>query len=304
MNERESLVQTLSDGRQLGFARYGPEGGSPVLYFTGGNSSRLEGRWFADAVERQGIDLIVPDRPGFGLSDYQPSRRFLDWPLDVAQLADGLSLDQFAVLGLSGGAPHVAAVMHELPQRVTRAAIVSGVAPPEMPKRLAGAWPPLRAIFWAARRSPRLLTIMLRQMSAFYSDPVAMQRRMTQALPQPDVQLIERDPAIIEIFSAAAGEAHRHGVDGDVLEWQLYNRPWGFDIADLTGELGLWFGRVDRNVPVAMGEYWAGKVPRAVLHRVEDGGHFSTINNHIDEILEYLTVDQRRSSSSARRVAR
>ena len=294
----ENLVLPLSDGRQLGYARYGRKGGDPVFYFTGGNSSRWEGRWFAEAAERRGIDLIVPDRPGFGLSDFQPKRRLLDWPLDVVELANHLRINRFAVFGLSGGAPHVAAVVHELPERVTGAAIVSGVAPPEMPKRLAGAWPPIRVIFFAARRSPRLLRTLLTQMSAFYADPKAMKKRMVQALPEPDVRLIEKTPEIIETFSAAAGEAHRHGVDGDVLEWQLYNRPWGFDIAHLAGEVGLWFGRVDRNVPMAMGEYWASTVPRTAAHFVDDGGHFSTINNHIDEILEYLSGDQARPSRS------
>jgi pimeloyl-ACP methyl ester carboxylesterase len=83
----------LSDGRTLGYAEYGPANGVPVFYFTGGNSSRFEGEWFENAAIKKHIRLIVPDRPGFGLSTFQPTRQLLDWPADVVELANALSLD-------------------------------------------------------------------------------------------------------------------------------------------------------------------------------------------------------------------
>jgi pimeloyl-ACP methyl ester carboxylesterase len=288
--ETEDQTIQLNDGRTLGFAQYGAAGGHPVLYFTGGNRSRLEGRWFATAVETANVTLIVPDRPGFGLSDLQPQRKFLDWPTDIRQLIEALQIDRFGVFGLSGGAPHVAAVAHQLPTQMTRAAIISGVAPPEMPKRFVGLWPPLRLLFFSARYLPRLNRFLLKQMSAFYADPHQMMQRMKQALPQPDVQLLEERPEIITIFSAAAQEAHRAGIAGDAWEWHLYNQPWGFRLSEIQVAVGLWYGQYDRNVPVGMGHYWAQQLPQSRLHVVEDGGHFSTINNHIGEILAYLTA--------------
>ena len=55
-----------------------------------------------------------------------------------------------------------------------------------------------------------------------------MLKRMKQSLPEPDVRLIEKRPEIIKIFSAAAMEAHRNGIEGDAREWQFYVRLWGF----------------------------------------------------------------------------
>lgn len=286
---REEQVIELTDGRTLGFAQYGPADGYPILYFTGGNSSRLEGRWFTAAVEQANVNLVVPDRPGFGLSNFQPERRFLDWPADVAELATALQIERFGIFGLSGGAPHVAAVAHQLPLHITRAAVISGVAPPEMPNRFHGIWPPIRLLFFSARHLPWLNRFLLKQMSAFYADPQQMLQRMKQALPKPDVQLLDERPEIITIFSAAAQEAHRHGVAGDAREWRLYNQPWGFRLAEIPMEIALWYGQYDRNVPVGMGQYWAEQLPQHQLHVVEDGGHFSTINNHIADVLTYLT---------------
>lgn len=286
-----NIDQTLQlrDGRRLGYARYGNPSGIPVFYFTGGNSSRLEGLWFEGAAQQQGINLIVPDRPGFGLSDFQPERQFLDWPEDVAQLADSLGIDMFAVLGLSGGSPHVAAVCYKLYERVTRAAIVSGVAPPEMPGRFKGMWPPIRLIFLTARYLPSLNHRLLKQMGRFYADKEQMLARMKQTLPVPDVALFDAQPEVIDIFSAAAKEAHRNGVDGDAWEWHLYVNPWGFELKNIQTEIGLWYGQFDRNAPVSMGRYLTGQFPNSRLTIVNNGGHFSTINNHIREIFGCLT---------------
>jgi pimeloyl-ACP methyl ester carboxylesterase len=286
--DRENQVIQLVDGRKLGFAQYGQAEGKPIFYFTGGNSSRLEGRWFDRAATEHNVNLVVPDRPGFGLSDYQPNRRFKDWSADVEHLADYLAIDTFSILGLSGGSPHVLAVAHLAPHRLNRAAIVSGVAPPEMPNRFKDMWFPVRIIFFLAQNLPALNRIALKQMGAFYADREQMQMRMKQALPRPDVELIEQRPDIIAVFSAAAMEAHRNGIDGDAQEWSLYVRPWHIDLAQIETEFHLWYGKYDRNVPLEMGLYIHSRLKHSTLTVVEDGGHFSTINNSIGEVFEYL----------------
>ncbi len=271
MNTENQTIQR-EDGRILGFAQFGSPTGTPVVYFTGGNSSRLEGRWFEVVAEKLNVNLIVPDRPGFGLSDFHLNRTFLTWPDDVTALANFLDFERFAVFGLSGGAPHVAAVAHNIPNRITRAAIVSGVAPPEMPNRFDGMWPPIRLIFFFAKRFPWMNRIVLKQMGAFYGDKDQMLKRMKQALPEPDIQLINARPEIIDIFSAAALEAHRNGVDGDAWEWGLYVRPWGFNLRDISTEIELWYGKYDRNAPIGMGRYFDEQIPNSQLQIVEDGG--------------------------------
>ena len=283
-----NLKMTLPDGRSLGFAEYGDRTGRTVLYFTGGNSSRYEGQWFQEAARRHQIRLIVPDRPGFGLSGFQAQRTFADWADDVRHLLQYLDVDACAVFGLSGGSPHVIAACLGLPEFVTRAAIVSGVAPPEMPKRFKGMWLPVRLLFFCSRYLPRAARFLLGQMSSFYADKEQLLSRMKQALPAPDVALIESRPEVMEIFSAAAAEAHRYGVYGDAWEWQLYVRPWHLALDQVQQEVGLWYGELDKNVPVEMGRYLQRQLPHSELHIVPDGGHFSTINNHIDAVLAFL----------------
>lgn len=86
------------------------------------------GRSRSIAAAEAGIRLIAPDRPGMGGSDFQPGRRVIDWPADVAALAEHLALERFAVLGYSGGAPFAAAVGAMLPERVRSVSLVACVA--------------------------------------------------------------------------------------------------------------------------------------------------------------------------------
>ena len=128
----------LRDGRRLGYAEWGDPGGRPLLYFHGWPGSRLEGRLGDEAARARGVRLIALDRPGMGLSDYQPRRTLVDWPDDVIQVAAALGLDRFAVLGISGGGPFAAACAWKLSEQLTGAGIVSCLAPVDVPGVIAG----------------------------------------------------------------------------------------------------------------------------------------------------------------------
>ncbi|CAB9499517.1 Alpha beta hydrolase fold [Seminavis robusta] len=280
----------LKDGRQLGYAEYGTADGPAIFYFHGGNGSRLEAQWFAEAAAKRQIRLIAADRPGFGLSYFQQDRQLRDWANDVQELAAALSIhDKFSIFGLSGGGPFVAALAHLIPERLHRAAIISGTAPPDASDRFQGMWCPVKMIFCLARRLPAMHRVALQQMGKFYADPEQMRKTMLKGMPKPDVTFLERVPIAVDIFSADAREAHRQGIEGDAHEWQLYVNDWGFQMEDISMEIGLWYGRYDVQVTPAMGQYFADTLPKSVYHLVDDGGHFSTINNHIDSIIAYLT---------------
>jgi len=120
---------TLSDGRDLGWLELGVPDGWPIFGFHGTPGSRLQLAINEAAVRRAGVRLIAPDRPGYGMSTYQPGRRLIDWPSDVVELADHLAVDRFSVMGVSGGGPHALACASVLKERVVVAGIVSGADP-------------------------------------------------------------------------------------------------------------------------------------------------------------------------------
>ena len=94
----ESQTFRLPDGRILGFAEYGPSSGSPLLYFHGFPSSRLEAKNLTKLAIRHNIRILSIDRPGYGLSTFQPKRSMLDWPDDVKAVTSHLGIPKFSIL--------------------------------------------------------------------------------------------------------------------------------------------------------------------------------------------------------------
>jgi len=87
---------------------------------------------FPRSYPEAGVRLIIPDRPGSGLSDFQPCGA--SWiARDVTALADSLGIGRFAVAGHSSGGSYVAACAYKYPQRITAAAILSGIGPVDTP---------------------------------------------------------------------------------------------------------------------------------------------------------------------------
>ena len=122
---------TLGDGRELAWIEFGVRDGPPVFAFHGSPGTGHHFAALTDVTTRRGARLIAPDRPGYGHSTYHPARSYDSWARDVAELADHLGLDRFAVLGHSSGGPNAAACARFLGDRLVGCAIVSGPAPPE-----------------------------------------------------------------------------------------------------------------------------------------------------------------------------
>jgi pimeloyl-ACP methyl ester carboxylesterase len=85
------------------------------------------------------VRLIAVDRPGYGMSDAKRGRTLLDWPDDVIELADALSLEKFAVMGVSGGGPYGLSCAFKIPERLTKTVIVGGMGPAIAPGSNEGA---------------------------------------------------------------------------------------------------------------------------------------------------------------------
>src|SRR5439155_14448494 len=129
----------LPGARRIGFCEYGTADGRPVLWFHGtpGGSRQIApvGRV---AAQRMGIRLIALDRPGIGASTPHVYRNVLGWAEDVGLILDGLGIDRFGVVALSGGGPYALACAARHPQRTVAVAILGGVAPTVGPDGIHG----------------------------------------------------------------------------------------------------------------------------------------------------------------------
>src|SRR4029453_5465705 len=93
----------LDDGRALGYAEYGEPTGAPILYLHGMPGSRLDPALLDEDYRRLGVRGGAPERRGSGLPPARRSWGLLDCPADVAQAADRLGMERFALIGYSSG---------------------------------------------------------------------------------------------------------------------------------------------------------------------------------------------------------
>jgi pimeloyl-ACP methyl ester carboxylesterase len=282
---REGSVR-LEDGRSLSYCEWGQADGSPVLHCHGGPGSRLE-CWGGESVyARAGVRLITTDRPGIGRSDRKAGRTLLDWPVDVAQLADALELDRFAVMGHSMGGAYALACGYGLPERVTGVGLVGAVPPLDRPGGIeqlgtAGYWKTARGRPGLMRASYAGLTLATR-----FAPPVG-HRLFFRHASRADWAVVDR-PEVRQRFRATLLEAARPGVRGLVEDMRVLMRPWGFRPEELAVDVRLWHGDGDAHVPRSVGEFYAATIPSCRPTFVNGEGHFSLIEARAAEIAATL----------------
>lgn len=280
----------LADGRRLGYTEFGAVGGKPVLYCHGLPASRLEGRLTHQAACRLGIRIVAPDRPGFGHSGFQPHRALADWPQDVAQLADALGIERFAVLGVSGGGPYAIACACRLARRLTAVGLVAPLGPVALPE-LGGAMKgPARFSFHLARHWPRLANLLYGELLGWLLRRRPLLALLLLQVAEPDRPVVQ-NAETREILRHSIQEAFRHGGRGAVAELRLFASDWGLELGQITTTVHLWHGEQDRTVPVIMGRHLAAAIPNCQARFLEDEGHFSLPVNHMEEILRTLIAD-------------
>jgi pimeloyl-ACP methyl ester carboxylesterase len=279
----------LRDGRRFAYLEAGDLRGTPVFFIHGNPGSRYM-RHPDDAIARAlGVRLIIPDRPGYGLSDFQPGRTLLDLPSDIEQLANALGLGRFAVLGVSAGGPYVAACAYKLGERVTRAAIASGAAPFDRPGAMDGVNKDYRNAYTLATWPEWLLhpVMLVHDQSVRLNPKKALAALMGHC--SPDDRAILSDPVIGAQVSGYRREATRQGVAGMRREARLLLSPWGFPLEDIRPEVHLWYWDGDSITPPQMGRYLQSRIPNTVPHFFPGGGHFALFK-HWKDILAALVA--------------
>jgi pimeloyl-ACP methyl ester carboxylesterase len=283
--ETTGKIIHLRDGRALGYAEYGDPAGKPVFFFHGLPGSRLQ-RYPDDSIAAElHARVITIDRPGIGLSDFQPGRKLLDWPADVAQLADTLKIDKFAAMGLSGGGPYLLACAYKLPERLTSAIVISGLAPLDRPGSTRGLNWPGRIAFGIARKAPSwLIQLAFRPMAwKIQQSPARTSKILPISAPEADRAVFAR-PGVQAMDQEDLVEAYRNGVRGISWEVVVATRPWGFRLEDIDAKIYLWQGEEDITVPLHMGKYMARTLPNCEAKFCPGEGH-TLMFNYWREIL-------------------
>ena len=276
---------TLSNGLKLGYSEYGDPRGEVAFYFHGWPSSRTQGSLFDEPAKKHGLRLICPDRPGIGLSDFQPRRALLEWPDTLTQLAAHVGADNYHVVGWSGGGPYVLVTALKLHKRLLSASIICGA-------------PPLtflgdRQMFWLYRFMiqlrhflPTVLGLVLRLGGvAAKGNPEKAPLRWLMKLLGVEDRRVLLLPGIYDVVRDATLGALDRGPRSVIADADIYLNEWGFEVSQINFPIRFWHGKQDRNIAWTYTQQIAELIPQADTHWSEIDGHYSLPITHAEQII-------------------
>jgi pimeloyl-ACP methyl ester carboxylesterase len=268
---KDSQVK-VSGGRELAYTDIGQPDWLCVLFFHGAPSSRLRLAYLEQQFLAEGVRVVSLDRPSYGRSSPQPGRSMIDWPSDVAALADALGLDRFVVAGHSSGGPYALVCAALLPARVSAAIILGGVTDMGWP----GAWDGYLESEVQLMRVPDEESAITWCVERFGADGSRFLAASGFEIPEPDEQLYV-DEEIARLLASARTEAFRQGVAGYAQDIVIQSRPWPFDPSAITAPVYVVHGELDTLLPLAHSRHTAELIPGSILRILPGHGHFTIL---------------------------
>ncbi|MGH3067143.1 MAG: alpha/beta fold hydrolase [Streptosporangiaceae bacterium] len=288
-----------ADGRRLSTQSSGDPDGRPVFVLHGTPGSRLGPHPRSAVLHRLGVRLISFDRPGYGGSDRAPGRRVADVASDVQTIADAYSLKKFAVVGRSGGGPHALACGALLPERVTRAAVLVGLAP----HGAAGldwfdgmAQSNVLEFTAATNGYEDIVAHTKAKAEEVRANPASLIARLQAELPDPDRRVVA-DHGIRSMLLETYAEALRTSDYGWIDDALAFCSPWGFDPATVTVPVLLWHGASDVFSPASHARWLADRIPSAAVVVQAGAAHFGALDV-LPDILRWLSAGRPDASGS------
>jgi len=284
----------LKDGRNLCYTELGNPKANPLFHFHGWPGSCLEAKFGEILIPLSNVRIISVNRPGIGLSDRKEERKLLEWPDDIVELADYLSLDTFSILGVSGGAASALACAYKIPERVNSVGIVSGLGPFCICRKHVPIY--VNFLFFTGKWMRWLLKLVLKH---YFERPfnsenqekakAKMYSRFEKILTKEDLKFFQNH-AITDLMWNQIKEAFMQGIDGVCDEGAIYITDWGFDLDDIPKDINihLWHGELDPLVPVEIGRELADALPNCKSVFYPNEGHYSTLFDNIDEMINTL----------------
>jgi len=249
--------------------------GVPVFWHHGTPNLGAPPQPLFAAAQRLGLRWVSYDRPGYGGSTSAPGRDIASAAADTARVADALGIDEFAVMGHSGGTPHALACAALLPDRVLAVVGAAGLAP-------FGA----ESLDWFAGMGPSSEASLRAAVAGR-----AARERHEAAADDGEPAFVAADWAALEgewgWFGSVVGPAVAAGPAAQIDDDLAYVAPWGFDPAEVSAPILLLHGELDRMVPSPHSEWLARHCPAAQLRLSPDDGHISILR-HAEAALDWL----------------
>lgn len=265
-------MMTLKDNRQLGYADIGLRSGLPIIMLHPSTGCRLQHPNDENILFDNKMRLILPDRPGFGLSDPNINQPLQSYADDIRELADQLQLNKFVLLGYCGGAPYALACSAKLADRVLHTLLISPISPYQAIDLFHRVKSTNKLLDRLALSFPSALQPILNLMArSLLMQPESYFDRVLHLSEGDQIGLPE--PAVTDNILLALREALRQGTSAICHELFLFSGHWGIDFKAISNPISIWHGGADKHVSIDLVRKLQAELPNVTLNEVEHHGH-------------------------------
>jgi pimeloyl-ACP methyl ester carboxylesterase/DNA-binding CsgD family transcriptional regulator len=223
-----------TEGRRVAFSDYGPTSGRPVCLFHGFVAGRSLPPALVRGLQARGLRPLVPQRPGFGLTERARSDYLKTASNDLLCLMRALKLEDLVIFARDGGVAAALEFASRHPERVRAGVLLNPRPPGGLP---ASHRTPIATFVRLSLAKPHLIESLgdlLRRQTR--TDLVEAQlRRALRAWPS-DLAALD-DPAIRRHLVLDIQAQFAHSSSGFVAEHSLHAAGW--TVPPLTGA-GSW----------------------------------------------------------------
>ncbi len=215
-------IVRAADDRRVAFVDYGPRSGHPLIVFHGASTGRTLPPRFVAGAQARGWRPIVPQRPGFGLTDRADGDHMATAADDLALVLGTLRQPKADLLARDFSAAACLAFAERHPERVGRGALINPHAPSDVERRYSNLHTAVWRTFLARPELIEAFAEMLRRQSRTDILQATMRRSMTLAS---DRSAIE-DPRVVEHLARDSQALSARTSAGFAAEQSAYVKGW------------------------------------------------------------------------------
>ncbi len=272
----------------INFIRYGKKNGYPIIFLHGFPGSAKHGFIFHQWAEEFGVEIFSLDRPGYGLTLPTKEKGLKSWTSLFQHFLTSHKIEQFSVIGISGGAPYAVAIASAFPQKVKKLGIICGLAPWTF---RSSAFSPIQNIALSLfRRVPESVMNPFLSWGFINEDYGQTLDKLASRLNSADQETLAM-PEIRKIMIEGMIQARRQGFLGIQNDLYQYSRPWPVEWDKIIMPCHLWYGLEDLMLNPKMAKIFKQKIPQIKIRYFESEGHFSLPILRAKEILDDFTKD-------------
>lgn len=273
---------TLSNGFKIAYRDYGPKDGMPIIMCHNGYGCRVTiPDNYDDACQRHNKRIIIPDRPGFGLTPYVDGHP-KQWNAMLTEFIDILGLEHYELLGSVLGSAIAINFALEADNRLRRLRLSSPVYvnTRQDSDYLIGIFAPVARLVRASKR----FTIEIYQL--WLKSVTLNLAKHYRSMLENNLGTIERalfaENNTIDLMIEGFEQGSSQCLEGISHEMVHCISPQNKDLSQIKIPVDLWWGTQDNRISQAGVENLAAQLPNANIH----------IREGFSEYIYYALFDQ------------